>query len=186
MTIWMFRPTDDRLFNQVRDHVAHIMLPITDFPKIDHEWQVRQEVQRMHSDMPPESTHLMAQPIWQFIHQIEPEDTILVLDSDHKAVHCAEVTGITHYVSDNILQDGGYQLPVQWYPDSLPMAKFMKYPAVIHHTDPWLVRIDDNALKQLLLALLPVKRKFFARMRWLIVVLFIMNVSIMLYRQFSS
>lgn len=155
----------------------------------DRDWsraKSKQDIKRiLRSDdpsAPPEHIDLIAQTIWRFVHKIEQEDIMcLVQKTNHKPsnVYFAEVVGQVEYN----YEQSSHLLPVRWFEETGSMLRLWPYRPQLADADIWPQAIGNKKLNLALRNHLPLPGNRFAN--WVLIILIIF-VAVKLTRMLTN
>lgn len=175
MTVWIlhlpFTPDDEAQITK-RDTLELPFGDVADLSRITSEAQARQLVKTLHPELPPEAIMRQVDRFWHRYMTLGKEDIIAVPMTQSKKVMIAEVTGPYRHAVGEQGKDL-HLIPVTWKAGPIEMKKFARHKSLF--AGEGLREVTDKEERIAIRNFLPHGYNRFVKLRWLLVIFFIMG-----------
>jgi hypothetical protein len=172
MSIW-FLPQARATFSDSSSPEGYISLnslTLTSFERITQAGEIKALLYKHYPDDSPETIETMTQSLWQFSHEIQPEDIALLWDKTDTHIFLCEITGQYHFNKQNS-DTSEHTYPARLIKTIAPTQ--LKNGNLLTHRKRWCVAIEDSPLATEIKDLLRVGKRFSQRVIVMYALLFI-------------
>ncbi len=182
MSVWVLHQLLSPEEEAAVEKRERLVLPfdgVPDLSTIETQAELHKMLSALHPELPPESIARTAERHWSRFQNLHADDLVAVPLHARREIALATLSGRYHYeVGPN--GEDVHLMNVTWYPVRIPLVKLGKHKPVFENYGERLFEITDIDVRNALRTRLPHSYNRFARWKWVLVFLFIIQMIAML------
>ena len=156
--------------SSLEGYIALNSLTLPSFEHITQAGEIKALLYQHYPDNSPETIETMTQSLWQFSHEIQPEDIIVVWDESDTQILLCEIIGKYRF-SHDVSGSSEHAYPARRIKTITPTQ--LKNGNLLTHRKRWCVAIEDSLLATEIKDMLRVGKRFSQRVIVMYALLFI-------------
>jgi hypothetical protein len=164
---------------------GRLLLPfdgVPDLSFVENIGELTRMLAKLHPDLPVETLNRRAERYWELFHGLQQEDLLAVPLHAKREVALAKISGRYGYEA-GVGGEDVHSIGVSWYNVHIPLVKLGKHKPLFENYRDRLVEVTDPDARQAIRKWLPHSYNRFAKWKWILAVLFILQIISMLMRK---
>lgn len=182
MSIWILRQqltADEEAHLTTRPYIILPFDHIPDLSSVVNAQELRDILQALDPEAPPESINMKLERIWQQYTSLHMEDVVVVPLTHSKKVAIGEISGRYHYKVDENGKDV-HTMGINWHPQLISHLVFGKHKHLFTNNFT-MQEVTDKEARIKIMDQLPRSYNRFAKWKWVLMIFLIMQAMVMLF-----
>jgi predicted Mrr-cat superfamily restriction endonuclease len=185
MSVWILQQLLSPKEEVAIEQRARLLLPFDGVPDLSFvasAGELAKMLSALHPDLPIETLARRAERHWELFQGLQPDDLVAVPLHARKEIVLAKISGRYGYE----VGAGGedlHSIGVEWYNVRIPLVRMGKHKPLFENYRERLIEVIDVDARNSLRKWLPHSYNRFARWKWLLVLLFALQIISMLLQK---